>query len=92
MIRINCFFQANDAAQFAEALEATKVLTEKSLQHDGVVAYDVFPSATRQDVFLICETWQNQEVLDKHSQTPEFIETIGTLQRCGTLKLETFSF
>jgi quinol monooxygenase YgiN len=43
-------------------------------------------------VFLICETWQNQEVLDKHSQTPEFIETIGTLQRCGTLKLETFSF
>jgi quinol monooxygenase YgiN len=92
MIRLNCFFQANDAAQFAEALAAAKSLTEKSLRHEGVVAYDVFTSATRPDVFMICETWKNQQVLDAHSATPEFVENVGILQRCGTLKLESFTF
>jgi quinol monooxygenase YgiN len=92
MIRLNCFFQANDAAQFAEALAAAKALTEKSLHHEGVVAYDVFTSATRADVFLICETWQNREVLDKHSATPEFKENVGIIQRCGSMKLESFNF
>jgi quinol monooxygenase YgiN len=92
MIRLNCFFQAHDAAQFAEALAAAKALTEKSLHHEGVVAYDVFTSATRPDVFMICETWKNQQVLDAHSATPEFVENVGILQRCGTLKLESFSF
>jgi quinol monooxygenase YgiN len=56
------------------------------------VAYDVFASATRKDIFMICETWQNQEVLDKHSATPEFAENVGIMQRCGTLKLESFTF
>jgi quinol monooxygenase YgiN len=92
MIRLNCFFQANDAAQYEEALAAAKALTEKSLRHEGVVAYDVFASATRKDIFMICETWQNQEVLDKHSATPEFAENVGIMQRCGTLKLESFTF
>jgi quinol monooxygenase YgiN len=92
MIRLNCFFQANDAAQFAEALAAAKALTEKSLHHEGVVAYDVFISATRPDVFMICETWQNQQVLDKNSATPEFAENVGIIQRCGTMKLESFNF
>jgi quinol monooxygenase YgiN len=92
MIRLNCFFQANDTAQFAEALAAAKALTEKSLHHEGVVAYDVFASATRPDVFMICETWQNQEVLDRHSATPEFKENVGIIQRCGKMKLESFNF
>jgi quinol monooxygenase YgiN len=92
MIRLNCFFQAKDQAQFDEALAAAKALVEKSLKHEGVVAYDVFASATRKDVFMICETWKNQEVLDKHSATAEFAEHVGTMQRCGTLKLESFNF
>jgi quinol monooxygenase YgiN len=92
MIRLNCFFQANDQVQFNEALQAAKSLVEKSLKHEGVVAYDVFTSATRPDVFMICETWQNQDVLDKHSATPEFAQHVGTMQRCGSLKPESFNF
>jgi quinol monooxygenase YgiN len=92
MIRLNCFFQANDQQQFAEALSAAKALTAKSLKHEGNVAYDVFTSATRSDIFMICETWQNQEVLDKHSATPEFAENVAIMNRCGSLKLESFNF
>ena len=93
MIRINCFFQANASKQAFEcALEAAKALTAKSLQHEGCVAYDVFCSATRKDIFMICETWRDQAALDKHSATPEFAENVGVIQQNGLLKIESFQF
>lgn len=91
MIRLNCFFQANEG-MYDRALEAAIALTARSQQHEGNVAYDVFESATRPDIFLICETWQDQSVLDKHAATPEFAEYVGIMQECGQLKLEQFEF
>ncbi len=90
MLRLNCFFQANSPEDYKTALEAAVELTLKSRNHEGVVAYDVFESATREDVFMICETWQNQEVLDKHAATPEFEKNVGIINGCGLLKLESF--
>jgi len=75
-----------------KALEAAKALTAKSLGHEGCIAYDVFASATREDVFMICETWKDQACLDKHSATPEFAEYVGIIQENGLLKIETFEF
>ena len=94
MIRINCFFKASSEKEdaMAKALEAAKALTAKSLGHEGCIAYDVFASATREDVFMICETWKDQACLDKHSATPEFAEYVGIIQENGLLKIETFGF
>lgn len=92
MIRLNCFFKAKSAASYQKALDAAITLTAQSQKHEGNVSYDVFESATRKDVFIICETWQNQEVLDKHSATPEFTENVGIMQQCGELNLENFNF
>ena len=75
-----------------KALEAAKALTAKSLGHEGCIAYDVFSSATREDVFMICETWKDQACLDKHSATPEFAEYVGIIQENGLLKIEPFEF
>ena len=93
MIRINCFFKALEAeAAMEKAVNAAKALTVKSLEHEGCIAYDIFCSATRPDVFMICETWKDQACLDKHSATPEFAEYVGIIQENGTLKIETFEF
>ena len=92
MIRLNCFFQANNGEQYKDALRAAVALTEKSRNHAGCVAYDVFQSATRSDVFMICETWKDQASLDAHSNTPEFGKHVGEMQACGQLKLERFEF
>ncbi len=92
MIRQNCFFKANNETDYKKALDAAMALAAQSLKHEGNVAYDVFESTTRKDVFMICETWQNQEVLDMHSATPEFAEGVGIMQQCGELKLEIFNF
>ena len=93
MIRINCFFKASPGEDtLKKALEAAKALTGKSLAHEGCIAYDTFCSATRPDVFMICETWKDQACLDKHSATPEFAEYVGIIQENGQLKIETFEF
>lgn len=87
MIRINCFFKANEG-KYGEALEAAIALVAKSQTHNGCVAYDVFESATRADVFAIIETWTDQAALDAHMATPEFAEYVGIMQQCGELSVE----
>ena len=82
MIRLNCFFQADGADEYKDALRAAVSLTEKSRKHQGCVAYDVFQSATRSDVFMICETWIDQPALDAHSATAEFVKFVGEMQKC----------
>ena len=92
MIRLNCFFQANDSEQYKTALKAEIALTELSQKHEGCIAYDVFQSATRPDVFMICETWQDAASLDKHSATPEFKKYSPMMRQCGEMKVERFEF
>ncbi len=91
MIRINCFFQAGEGERdYKDALLAAILLAEKSIKHAGCVAYDVFQSASRSDVFMICETWQDRDSLDKHSTTPEFKQYCKIMNERGTLKIEQF--
>jgi len=92
MIRVNCFFQATDGDTYRDALRAAVALTELSRKHAGCIAYDVFQSATRSDVFMFCETWKDDASLKAHAETPEFAKYVGGMQACGQLKLERFEF
>ena len=91
MIRLNCFFQAKEG-KFAEALEAAKALTAESLKQDGCVAYDVFESATRKDVFIICETWRDDKALADHSASAPFVKYVAAINQAGTMKIAKFEF
>jgi quinol monooxygenase YgiN len=92
MIRVNCFLKINDLAHKDEVTENAAKLTEASLKHDGNVAYDIFPSHTRPDVALICETWRDADALKAHMQTPEFKLHVGNMEKYATMKIETFEF
>ena len=91
MIRVNCFFQANEE-QYATALETALSLVAASREHAGCVSYDVFESATRPDVFMFCETWASPEALAAHAATDDFKHHVGRLETLGTLKIEKFDF
>lgn len=78
MIRLNCFVSVS-AENKAAALEAAKALTACSLKQDGCVAYDTFVSATREEVFMICETWRDKEALAAHSASAEFKKYVGEI-------------
>ena len=91
MLRLNCFFQAKEG-KYDEALQAAIALTAASLKDEGNVAYDTFESATRPDVFMICETWQDEASHKKHMAAEHFALYVGQLEQLGTLKLEQFTF
>lgn len=92
MIRLNCFFEASNAVSYDNALDAATTLAMKSQKHEGCIAYDVFTSEMRPTVFMICETWQDEESLAKHEATPEFKEKVAIIRETGKMKIEKFAF
>lgn len=89
MIRVNCFFKANEG-QYDTALQAAIALTAASQKHEGCVAYDVFESGTRADVFMFCETWTDASALSAHSESEDFNTYVEQLKSLGQLKVESF--
>jgi len=91
MIRLNVFISVEDVNS-AKVLGAAKELTAASLKEDGCVAYDVFESATRPNVLMICETWKDSETLSNHEKSASFIKNIAILKELTTVKVEKFEF
>lgn len=91
MIRLNCFFQAKKG-KYAEALGAAIALVAESQHQDGCIAYDVFESGTRKDIFMICETWASEETLAAHSASAPFTQLVPVIESCGEMKIEKFEF
>lgn len=91
MIRLNCFIQVSPDKRDT-VLEAARSLTAASVAQDGCIAYDIFTSATRPDVMMICETWRNQAALDAHSASDEFVRYVGIMRDNAAMKLESFEF
>lgn len=91
MIRLNVFVRVEETNR-ALAIETAKELTACSLKEEGCVAYDTFESCTRPDVFMICETWQNADVLKAHEASAHFAKYVGRIQELAEMKLEKFEF
>lgn len=75
MIRLNVFIQVS-AENRAAVLESAKELVAYSLKDNGCIAYDVFESATRSDVLMICETWKDAESLSAHEKADHFVALV----------------
>ncbi|MDR3652749.1 MAG: putative quinol monooxygenase [Paludibacter sp.] len=91
MIRLNVFISVEDVNR-TQVLDAAKELTAASVKEDGCIAYDVFESATRPNVLLICETWKDSEAISNHEKTASFIKNIAILKELTTIKVEKFNF
>ena len=91
MIRINVFVQVSEGNR-AAVLDAAKELVAGSLKDNGCIAYDIFESATRQDVLLICETWKDEESLIAHEKADHFLALVPKIQGMASMKIEKFSF
>ena len=89
MLRLNCFFQAKEG-RLDDALASAKELTAASLKQDGCIAYDVFASATRPGMLLICETWRDEAALAAHSASEPFVKNVAIINDCGEMKIEKF--
>ena len=91
MIRLNCFIQVEESKREA-VLALAKELVAASLNDKGCVAYDIFESATRNDVMMICETWKDEASLELHSNSSHFTTLVPKIESLATMKLEKFQF
>ena len=91
MIRLNVFISVEDVNR-ANVLAAAKELTAASVKEEGCIAYDIYESATRADVLLICETWKDNEALSNHEKEASFIKNIAILKEFTAIKVEKFDF
>lgn len=73
-------------------LVAAKELVTASQKDKGCIAYDVFESATRHDVLMICETWKDAEALSAHEHTPHFMTLVPQIEELAEMKIEKFEF
>jgi len=88
MIRLNVFFELKDDVTLEQLTAITDELVEKSRADEGNMGYDLFQSTTSPKKFMYCETWKNDECLQKHSQAPHFLELvpqIAELRKNGTV-------
>lgn len=91
MIRLNVFIEVAESNR-AEVMETAKELVAASLKDKGCIAYDVYESATRRDVLMICETWESAEALDAHSKAEHFVTLVPKIQGLAVMKIEQFEF
>ena len=91
MIRLNVFIHTTESNR-AEILSVAKELVTASLKDEGCIAYDIFESATRPDVLMICETWSDAKALAAHEQAAHFTTLVPRLHQLGEMKLEKFIF
>lgn len=91
MIRLNVFIKVSPENR-DEVLATIKELAEKSQQENGCIAYGAFENSLDPTVLMICETWENQEVLSAHEKTQHFITLVGKTRKLSEMKLEKFNF
>ena len=91
MIRLNVLIRTTESNR-DELVTIARELTAASLRDEGCVAYDLYESATRRDVLLICETWQDEASLAAHARQPHFTVLVPRLRELGEMKTEKFVF
>lgn len=91
MIRLNVFIQVDEKNHDA-VVAAAKELVAASLKDQGCIAYDLFQSATRPDVLMICETWADAASLSAHEAASHFATLVPRIQSLAAMKLEKFNF
>ena len=91
MIRLNVFIQVDEKNHDA-VVAAAKELVAASLKDQGCIAYDLFQSATRPDVMMICETWADAASLSAHEAASHFTTLVPRIQSLAAMKLEKFNF
>lgn len=90
MIRLNIFMTVGERHR-AEIRMIADQLIEASLKDAGCKGYDFFQSITRPEVMMICETWESEEALKAHQETPHFKRLVPLLHTLCETKSEIYA-
>lgn len=90
-IRLNVFATVSDEGQRTEFIEIAKKLVDASRNDAGCISYDLLESSTAPGEFMIIETWENDSLLQIHSEAPHFKEFVPQLNAIGSMRTDRFN-
>lgn len=90
-IRLNVFYTPNDSADIDAIKAVADSLVAASRLDAGCISYDLFESTTTPGSYIIVETWENDSVLDIHSNAPHFAKYVPQLNAMGTMDVQRFT-
>ena len=73
-----------------QVIALAKEVTFHTLNEKGCKAYDIFESCTRENVLMICETWDKEESIEMHQNTHHYKEFKKGIKDIATIKIEKF--
>lgn len=89
-IRLNVFYTLKDGADINEVKAIADSLVSASREDAGCISYDFLESTTTPGEYMIIETWENDSLLDIHSNAPHFTKYVPQLQALGTMTMQRF--
>lgn len=92
MVRLNVSLLIEESDRRKALMEAATELVELSLHDKGCIGYDLFASTTADDRFMINETWESEQDLDRHMASEHFKRLVPRLQELATMTIERFDF
>ena len=91
MTSLNEFFLLNEKNK-KSVHKAAKELVFHTLNEKGCKAYDLFESFTRENVLMICETWDNDESLEINKNKHHYKHFKESVKDLCSIKIEKFDF
>lgn len=88
MIRVNVFIQVANHSDRDSVIDIAQEMVTFSVKEKGCIAYDIYESITRKDVFMICETWDTPENYIAHKKTDHFLELVPKIEEIAEIKDE----
>lgn len=90
ILRLNVFYTLNDTADAPRAKEIARKLVEASRNDAGCLSYDFLESTTVPGEYMVIETWENDSMLNIHSNAPHFLEYVPQLKSMGEMRTQRF--
>lgn len=90
LIRINCPVDVKAENRDAAIALYKELVAETRKADKGMIDYDLYTSMTDPTKMLVFETWENQEVLDAHSNSPHFKRLVPQIGELASSSLDSY--
>ncbi len=63
----------------SDALNLYRLLVNETVKEQGCISYELFQELENCNNLTLIEEWDDMEALQRHTQTPHFIDLVGKL-------------
>lgn len=63
----------------SDALHLYQFLVKETVKEQGCISYELFQELDNPNNLTLIEEWEDEDALQRHTQTPHFVDLVGKL-------------